>query len=280
MTDKQSNPSAPSAPEEKPAPGAPGAERGERLQNILARRGVASRRHAAALIAGGAVRVNGAVVREPGFRVAAGRDEVTVDGKLLPGREEEPHTVLLYKPRGLICGADNSQGETVCDLMRQEYAERLVPVGRLDKQSEGLLLLSNDGGLIQVMTHPRYGHTKTYVARVLGRLTDEKLALLRSRMVIDGYRIRPVEVEVLKAGADNVHRLAFTLAEGRNRQIRKMCAAAGLDILKLTRVRIGPLKIGGMGPGDWRELSRGEVERLKRGAGPGRPGRPGPAFRP
>ena len=251
------------------------ADKGERLQNVLSHRGIASRRHAAEMIEEGRVTVNGTRVSEPGFRVMIGRDKISVDGRPLSVQEEEHHTVLLFKPRGLICGADNSQGETVCDLMRREYAERLVPVGRLDKETEGLLLLSNDGELIQRMTHPRYGHSKTYYAKVAGHMTDEKIALLRSRMEIDGYLIRPVEVDVLKVGADNVHKLSFTLTEGRNRQIRKMCATAGFTVLKLTRVRIGPLKIRTMEPGDWRELSDEEVRQLKRPVKPGREeGRP------
>ena len=237
---------------------------GERLQNYLSHRGVASRRHAAEMIAAGQVSVNGQVITEPGTKVTPGKDTVKVNGRKIDAAIEELHTVLLYKPAGLICGADNSQGETVCDLMRQEYRERLVPVGRLDKETEGLLLMSNDGELIQRMTHPRFGHTKTYVAHVAGYMTDDKIAILRSRMEIDGYLIRPVQVDVLKVGRDNVHKLAFTLSEGRNRQIRKMCAIAGFTVLKLTRVRIGPLKIRNMEPGDWRELSHEEVKQLKR----------------
>lgn len=239
-------------------------QEGERLQNVLSHRGIASRRHAAEMIQNGEVRVNGSIVTEPGFRVVIGRDKVTVNGAKLSSQTEELHTVLLYKPRGLICGADNSQGETVCDLMRKEYSERLVPVGRLDKDTEGLLLLSNDGELIQRMTHPRYGHSKTYVARLAGHMTDEKIKTLRSRLDIDGYLIRPVDVEILKIGSNHVHKVAFTLTEGRNRQIRKMCAIAGFTVLDLVRVRIGPIKIRNMEPGDWRELSAEEVRQLKR----------------
>lgn len=237
---------------------------GERLQNVLARRGVASRRHAADMIANGEVTVNGNVILEPGARVDPARDDIRVRGKRLAKSTEALRTVLLYKPRGLICSADNSRGDTVCDLMRQHLAERLVPVGRLDKDSEGLLLMSNDGELTQVMTHPRYGHTKTYIARVAGHMEESKIALLRSRMEIDGYRINPVEVEVLKVGRDHTHKIAFTLTEGRNRQIRKMCSLARFVVLSLTRVRIGPLKIAHMQPGEWRELKESEIRFLKK----------------
>ena len=139
-----------------------------------------------------------------------------------------------------------------------------MPVGRLDKESEGLLLMSNDGELTHCMTHPRYGHTKTYLARVAGRMEESKIETLRSRLDIDGYIIQPVEVEVLKVGRDNTHLLAFTLAEGRNRQIRKMCSLAHFVVLSLTRVRIAFLKIGNMQPGEWRELSDSEVRALKK----------------
>ena len=239
-------------------------ESGERLQNVLSHRGVASRRHAADMIANGEVTVNGAVITEPGLRVNPDTDEIRVRGERLSTQTERLRTILLYKPQGLICAADNTQGETVCDLMRQHIPERIVPVGRLDKESEGLLLMSNDGDLTQILTHPRYGHTKTYIARVAGHMEDRKIELLRSRMEIDGYFIQPVEVEVLKVGKDHTHKLAFTLNEGRNRQIRKMCSLASFVVLSLTRVRIGPLKICNMQPGEWRELTETEIRSLKR----------------
>lgn len=236
---------------------------GERLQNILAKRGIASRRHAAALIAEGNVSVNGTIITEPGFRVHIATDEVCINGQSLKKSTERLRTILLYKPVGLICSADNSRGETVCDLMQSHIPERIVPVGRLDKESEGLLLMSNDGELTHLMTHPRYGHTKTYIARVAGKMEESKIEILRSRMEIDGYVIRPVEVTVLRVGRDNTHQIAFTLGEGRNRQIRKMCSLAHFVVLQLTRVRIGPLKICNMHPGEWRELSAAEVQALK-----------------
>ena len=242
----------------------PQSDAGERLQNVLARRGIASRRHAAEIIEQGDVTVDGNRVMEPGFRVNPDTAVIRVQGKLLARREEAHRTILLYKPVGLICGADNSQGDTVCDLMRRHVPERLVPVGRLDKESEGLLLMSNDGELVNIMTHPRYGHTKTYIARVAGHMEDRKMDILRSRLEIDGYVIRPVEVEILKIGRDHTHNLAFTLTEGRNRQIRKMCSLASFVVLSLTRVRIGPLKICNMQPGEWRELTAAEIHALKK----------------
>ncbi len=248
----------------RPAPKPQKDDAGERLQNVLSHRGVASRRHAADMIAAGEITVNGTVITEPGFRVNPGKDDIRVRGERLSKETERLRTILLYKPQGLISGSDNSQGETVCDLMRKHIPERLVPVGRLDKESEGLLLMSNDGELTQLLTHPRYGHTKTYIARVAGHMEDRKIDMLRSRMEIDGYFIQPVEVEILKVGKDHTHKLAFTLGEGRNRQIRKMCSLAGFTVLSLTRVRIGNIKICNMQPGEWRELSDSEIRALKK----------------
>jgi 23S rRNA pseudouridine2605 synthase len=221
---------------------------GERLQNILAKRGVASRRHAAELIETGQVTVNNERILEPGFRAFPEKDTICINGQPLPQEEERHRTILFYKPRGYICSADNERG---------------VPVGRLDKESEGLLLMSNDGELTNIMTHPRYGHTKTYIARVAGHMEDHKIETLRSRLEIDGYVIEPVEVEVLKVGRDHTHKIAFTLSEGRNKQIRKMCSLAHFVVLELVRVRIGPLKICNMKPGEFRELTDAEVAELK-----------------
>lgn len=242
----------------------PAAPAGERLQNILAQRGIASRRHAAEMIQAGQVTVNGELVYEPGRRVNIATDTITVDGKELAKEVERRRTILMYKPVGLICSADSSRGKTVCDYLREQgVTERVVPVGRLDKESDGLLLMSNDGELTNLMTHPRYGHTKTYVVRVAGHYTDEKIDLLRSPLTIDGYQIEPVQIEVLHIGGDNTHRIAFTLAEGRHHQIRKMCSLAHFVVLSLTRVSIGPFKVGYMKPGEWRDLSAEEIAALK-----------------
>lgn len=189
---------------------------------------------------------------------------VSLNNRQLATGREPTRSVLLYKPSGLICSASSQHGKTVCDLLQPHFKERLVPAGRLDKESEGLIILSNDGELIQAITHPRYGIAKTYIARVAGRMDDDKIALLRSRMEIDGYQINPVEVEVLRIGRDHTHKLAFTLQEGRNRQIRKMCSQARLVVLQLTRVSIGTIKVVNMQPGEWRELTATEIAILKR----------------
>lgn len=236
----------------------------ERLQNILSKRGLASRRHAAALILDGRVTVNRQVVLEPGFRVTLPQDVVTLDGVIVPAVEERHRTILLNKPRGVICSASSEQGQTVCDLLR-ELPERLVPVGRLDKESEGLLLLSNDGELIDHMTHPRYGQSKRYEVLVAGRCDGETLRRLRAPMVLDGYTIRPCEIRLLKEenSPSALTTLEFTLHEGRNRQIRKMCREVGLRVVRLRRIAIGALTDFRLRPGQWRDLSPGELRLLK-----------------
>lgn len=252
----------------------------ERLQNILSRRGVASRRGAAAVIAAGRVTVDGAVVCEPGARVDPAAARIAVDGRPL-GAAERTRTIMLYKPAGVLSTMDDPfGGETVADLLRGRIPERLVPVGRLDKDSEGLLLMSNDGALTLRLTHPRFEHEKTYIVRAAGRWSDDKLAILRSSVEMpDGYRIRPVPVEVVRLGRDNVHVLCFRLREGRKRQIRYMCSAAHLVVLSLKRVAIGGLRLpDDLQPGDWRDLTPAALARLS--APPSAPVRPPRPPRP
>lgn len=233
----------------------------ERLQNILARAGVASRRASASLIESGVVTVNGIVVREPGARFEEDA-VIRVNGRSL-STEERKRTVVLYKPVGVLSTmSDPFGGATVAEIVRTD--ERLVPVGRLDKDSEGLLLMSNDGDLVNRLTHPRFEHRKTYLVKVAGKWTAEKLAILRSPIKMDdGYVIRPVPVEVVREIEPNVRLLKFVLREGRKRQIRKMCSAAHLVVLTLTRVGVGDFELPrNLKPGEWRDLTSEEVERL------------------
>ncbi len=231
---------------------------GERLQLVLARSGVASRRHAAEIIAAGRVAVNGVTITEPGARVNPFRDAVLLDGAPLPAAERT-RTVLLNKPPGVVCSVDAAQGRSVCGLV--DLPERLVPVGRLDKESEGLLLLSNDGPFIHRMTHPRHGHTKTYTVTVTGRLTAVALRSLGEPIEIDGALTRPARVRVLSAG-DSCHVLAIILGEGRNRQIRRLCDRAGFHVVRLVRTAIGGLSDPALRPGAWRELRPADFKRL------------------
>ena len=245
----------------------------ERLQNILAHAGVASRRGAAALIESGVVTVDGIVVKEPGARFEIGSLEsegtkgtspvIRVNGKVITA-EEKHRTIVLYKPVGVLSTmSDPFGGKTVAELVKTP--ERLVPIGRLDKDSEGLLLMSNDGTLVNELTHPRFNHTKTYLVKVAGHWSAEKLKTLRSPLTLDdGYTIRPVPVEVVQEWENNTRLLKFVLSEGRKRQIRKMCSAAHLVVLTLKRVKVGDFELpSDLQPGEWRDLTADELKRLR-----------------
>ena len=232
-----------------------------RLQNFLSQHGIASRRGAVDWIAEGRVSVNGMVVFEPGFRVDPENDAIEVNGRLVASAPPCHVTVMLNKPAGYVCSVDRSQGRSVCDLV-EGAGVRLVPVGRLDKDSEGLLLLSNDGDLIYKLTHPRFGHTKTYRVFVEGNVNTAALKSLRSPIVIDGKSTRPAQVE---PGARN--ELLFTLGEGRNQQIRRLCERAGLCVERLVRVSINTLRLPDDLPvGCWRKLAHEELALLEPGA--------------
>ncbi len=237
----------------------------ERLQNILSHAGVASRRHAAELIESGRVTVDGLVVKEPGARFEPGGVKIKVDGRLVGG-EEKKRTIMLYKPVGVVSTMSDPFGEkTVGDLIAGQIAERLVPVGRLDKESEGMLLMSNDGELVNRLTHPRFEHEKTYEVKVAGRWSEEKLKILRGSVTMpDGYETRPCPVEVECVFENNTARLVFKLREGRKRQIRYMCSAAHLVVLELKRVQVGKVRLdSALKPGEWRDLSAQELEALQ-----------------
>ena len=235
----------------------------ERLQNILSHAGVASRRGAAELIESGAVTVDGIVVREPGARF--GEDAaIRVHGRRVAASEPK-RTIVLNKPLGVLSTMSDPFGDrTVAELVHTK--ERLVPVGRLDRDSEGLLIMSNDGDLVNKLTHPRFEHSKTYLVKTAGRWSDEKLATLRSPLTLDdGYTIRPVPVEVVRTQPDNTQLLKFVLKEGRKRQIRKMCSAAHLVVLSLRRVAVGAFRLpDDLAPGKWRDLSEDEIAALFR----------------
>lgn len=228
---------------------------------MLAHAGVASRRGAATLIESGVVTVDGVVVCEPGARFEDGV-QIKVNGKAISGAEK-PRTVVLYKPVGVLSTmSDPFGGKTVADLVKTP--ERLVPIGRLDKDSEGLLLMSNDGGLVNRLTHPRFEHSKTYLVKVAGRWSAEKLATLRSPLKLDdGYVIRPVPVEEVEDMGANIRLLKFVLKEGRKRQIRKMCSLAHLVVLSLKRIAVGEFILPkDLQPGEWRDLTADELKLL------------------
>ena len=233
----------------------------ERLQNILARAGVASRRASAEIIEAGRVTVDGIVIREPGARFNPEAIIVAVDGEKITAAEKK-RTIMLYKPVGVLSStSDPFGGKTVSDIIKGSIKERLVPVGRLDKDSEGLLLMSNDGDLTNRLTHPRFGHNKTYIVKAAGRWSDDKLDILRGSVKMpDGYMTRPVPVSVVGETFNNVTTLKFILKEGRKRQIRYMCSAARLVVLSLKRVAIGSLTLPiDLQPGEFRDLTSVEI---------------------
>lgn len=239
-----------------------------RLQLAIARSGLASRRHAEEMIAAGRVRVNGAVVSEMGVKVVPGVDEILVDGRPLPAAPGRVVAVMLNKPAGYVCAVSDGHGAKLVTELVADAGERLLPAGRLDKDSRGLLILTNDGALIEKVTHPRHGHVKVYVVEVSGVCDNATLATLRRPMTIDGYTTRPARVEVV--GRSGRHtRLRVSIGEGRNRQVRKMCALAGLNVVSLTRVAIDGLSLGDLPVGGWRELTPAEVAALSGGGAGG-----------
>jgi 23S rRNA pseudouridine2605 synthase len=246
----------------------------ERLQKVLARAGVASRRAAEGLIAAGRVTVNGQVVTTPGTQVDPAHDRIAVDGQ--PIRlETAPTTILLHKPAGYVTTVRAPWGRpTVLDLVKpgqeQGSNERLFPVGRLDADSEGLLLLTNDGELAQRLTHPRFAQEKEYLVLVEGRPEAEALRQLRAGVPLDCKLTAPALVEIArgKRGNDNTW-LRFVIHEGRKRQIRRMCQAVGHAVRRLVRVREGVLVLGDLPPGQWRYLTAAEIAKLKGAESPG-----------
>ena len=233
----------------------------QRLQKLIAASGLMSRRAAEALLSDGRVRVNGAPA-SLGESADPDLDEITVDGKALPKVEHMVY-IMLNKPRGYVTTMSDDRGrKTVADLTG-DVGTRVFPVGRLDYDSEGLLLLTNDGALAQKLEHPSGEVKKTYLVRVKGD-ADAALPVLRSPLELDGSRIRPAEVKLLKR-TDVGALLSVTISEGRNRQIRRMCELAGLSVLRLRRVSEGNLLLGGLPVGRWRPLTDSEIENLQKG---------------
>jgi 23S rRNA pseudouridine2605 synthase len=237
-----------------------------RLQKILSAAGVASRRAAEDLIRQGRVTLNGRTITELGTKADPAHDDVRVDGRRVK-RPERHRYLLLNKPRGYVTTrVDPHRRPTVLDLLHG-VREYVYPVGRLDVDSTGLLLLTNDGELAAQLTHPRHEVEREYHAWVLGRPDEHDLQRLRRGVTIEGRRTTPARVEVLREGrGGRAHQtqLSFVLHEGRNRQVRKMCDAVGHPVVDLERVRFGSVTDRRLGPGEFRELSEEEVRRLKR----------------
>ena len=237
-----------------------------RLQKFMAEQGVASRRKSEELIAAGKVKVNGHVAHI-GDKINPYKDLVTVGKqKLINVRNCKMIYIMLHKPRGYVTTVSDERGrKTVMDLI-PDIKERVYPVGRLDKDSEGLLILTNDGAFTHAMTHPSHEYAKVYRVTVRPKITDEALYNLRHGIEIDGKMTTPAEVTVLTQEENRVV-LEFILREGRNREIRKMCESQGLEVARLKRTAIGSLKLGMLAQGKYRELSEQEIKKLLRSAG-------------
>ncbi len=236
---------------------------GERLQKVLARAGLASRRAAEELIQKGRVRVDGRVVTELGVRVGS-RARIEVDGRKIVA---EPLVYLiLHKPRAVMCTLKDPEGRpTVAELV-QGVGARVVPVGRLDFHTSGALLMSNDGEFASVITHPRHQVPKVYVAKVKGVVDERSLKRLRQSIDIDGEPTRPAEVTVLRLEGDKTW-LRVVLKEGKNRQLRRMGEAAGFPVMRLARLEHAGISTEGLRPGDWRHLTADELSDLKKAYG-------------
>lgn len=231
----------------------------ERLQKILSARGVASRRKAEEMIAAGRVRVNGAVAAL-GDSADPLRDEILLDGKPIPVPQAYIY-LMLHKPRGYVTTLSDEKGRKNVAELVADCGARVYPVGRLDMDSEGLLLMTNDGEFANRLMHPKHEIDKVYEVSVTG-FHDAAPELLRRPIVLDGYRIKPAGVRVISGNGDRA-KLQVTIHEGRNRQVRRMCAEAGLEVTRLCRIAEGSLQLGDLKSGAWRHLTEKELAELE-----------------
>lgn len=231
-----------------------------RINKYLAECGIASRRASEQIILDGRVKLNGKTVTELATDVKE-TDTVTVDGRKIAPSEKKVY-IMLHKPKGCVCTVSDELGrKTVMDLL-DGMKERVFPVGRLDFDTEGLLLLTNDGDLANRITHPRNEISKTYIAKIEGEIPEDSLEQLRRGVMIDGKKTNKAKV-VLVDFNDNISRIRVTISEGRNRQVRRMFEAVGKEVIFLKRERIGDLKLGGLSRGKWRYLTDEEINYLK-----------------
>ena len=255
----------------------------ERIQKIMAEQGLCSRRAAEQIIAEGRVKVNGHPVKV-GDKMDPNRDVLHVDDeRIYIRKDQQMYYLALYKPRGYVTTASDELGrKTVMELV-SDIPARLYPVGRLDKDSEGLLLMTNDGAFAQAVTHPSGGISKLYRVTVQPRADESQILKMSSGVVLDdGVKTQPAVIHVV---VDEPGRtvLEITLHEGRNRQIRRMCEAVGLEVIRLKRSAEGPVKLGMLQPGEYRELKKSEISALRNAAlkaAPARKAAPAAARRP
>ena len=232
----------------------------ERIQKILSARGVASRRRAEELIQAGRVTCNG-VPCKLGDSADADIDLICLDGTLIPGVESKVY-LMLNKPRGFVTTLSDEKGRKNVTQLVADCGKRVYPVGRLDMDSEGLLLLTNDGDFANTMMHPRHNVDKVYHVWVKG-YSDRAYEQLQKPIVLDGYEIKKPGVRLFAVNSDGISELEITIHEGRNRQVRRMCDAAGMQVTRLKRIAEGSLQLGNLSVGKWRYLTDAELDILK-----------------
>lgn len=231
----------------------------DRLDKFLCGSGAGTRSQVKRILKAGRVTVDGAVEKDGSRKIDPDTQAVTLDGEPLSGRRRL--VVMLNKPAGFVTATEDARQKTVMELLPKQWAHlNLKPVGRLDKDTEGLLLFTNDGAFANELMHPRHQVDKTYLVWVTG-YGPGKEGLLEKPLVLDGYRIRPPVVRLLEAAGQKA-RLEITIHEGRNRQIRRMCQARGMTVTRLKRIREGTLELGNLGPGAWRYLTAEEVKKI------------------
>lgn len=235
----------------------------ERIQKILSTRGVASRRKAEQMILDGRISCNGRVC-SVGESADPDVDTILVDGKPLPSQTEHVY-IMLHKPRGYVTTLSDEKGRKNAAQLVTQCGVRVYPVGRLDMDSEGLLLFTNDGEFANMLMHPKHEVDKTYVVTVTG-CSEDALTRLRQPVILDGYTIRKPEVKLLGTAEQSPDKaqLQITIHEGRNRQVRRMCAMAGMQVHRLKRIAEGALQLGQLPVGKWRYLTDREVEDLRK----------------
>jgi 23S rRNA pseudouridine2605 synthase len=246
----------------------------ERLQKILSQAGVASRRAAEKMIAEGRISVNGVAVTEPGTKADSDRDEIRVDGRLISCETERLY-ILLHKPQGVMTTLSDPQGRPIVTDLLEGVTERVYPVGRLDYDSEGLLILTNDGEFSQRLQHPRYGIPKTYRVKVEGNPGEREIQTLVKGMDLPDGRFAPLEVSLEKTNRGSAW-LRLTITDGRNRVIRRAFDLLGHSVCRLVRIAVGEVTLDGVREGAWRRLTQREVDRLLSQAGSRKPWRNNP----
>ena len=231
----------------------------ERLQKVIANSGCCSRRKAEQLITSGKVRVNGVLVTELGFKVS-GKELITVDGNVI--NKEEKEYILLYKPRGVVTTtSDDKKRKTVLDLINTN--KRLYPIGRLDYDTTGVLLLTNDGDLTNLLLHPKNNIDKVYIAKIKGILSSIEIKKLETGILIDDFKTSPCKVKIKKVDKkNNTSLVMITIHEGKNHQVKNMFKAVNHEVVKLKREKVSFLDLSGLKPGEYRHLTIKEVRRL------------------